>query len=68
MDFFAVRKMTTILVVAGTMVLSACSATQVIDNTVDVAAGATRVVAHGAVGAGRLAVRGGQAVFGANEE
>jgi len=44
--------------------LSACTSDQVIDNTVGVAAGATKVVAKGAVGAGKLAVKGGKALVG----
>ena len=38
--------------------LSACTSDQVINNTVGVAAGTTKVVAKGAVGAGKLAYRG----------
>lgn len=42
--------------------LSACTSDQVIDNTVGVTAGATKAVAKGAVGAGKLAVKGGKAL------
>ncbi|MDD9977859.1 MAG: hypothetical protein OXQ30_09030 [Boseongicola sp.] len=42
--------------------LSACTSDQVIDNSVGVAAGATKVVAKGVVGAGKLAVKGGRAI------
>ncbi len=42
--------------------LSACSSGQVIDTTVDVAGGATKVAAKTVVGAGKLAVKGGRAL------
>lgn len=49
------------LAVTG-MLLAACSTDQVLDNSVGVAAGTTKVVAKGAVGAGKLAYRGGKAI------
>lgn len=50
------------LALAAVVGLSACSSGQVIDNTVDVAGGATKVVAKSVVGAGKLAVRGTKAL------
>ncbi|MGR3513593.1 MAG: hypothetical protein ACU0GG_12595 [Paracoccaceae bacterium] len=38
--------------------LSACSSDQVIDNTVDVVGGGTKIVAKGVVGTGKLVYRG----------
>ncbi|MBY6134889.1 hypothetical protein AB9K35_12270 [Leisingera sp. XS_AS12] len=49
------------LIFAG-FALSACSADRAIDNTVGVAAGTTKVLAKGAVGAGKLAYKGGKAL------
>ncbi|WP_417522740.1 hypothetical protein [Marinovum sp.] len=43
-------------------VLSGCSAEQAVDSTIGVAAGATKVVAKGAVGAGKLVYKGGKAI------
>lgn len=53
---------------SSTLALSACSSGQVIDNTVNVAAGTTRLVAKGAVGAGKLAYRGGKAFVASDED
>jgi hypothetical protein len=47
---------------AATLSLSACSTPQVIDTTVDVAAGTTKVVAKGAYGAGKMAYKGGSSL------
>ncbi len=64
MTLINTRKMTAIALLAATVALSACSSGQVIDNTVGVAAGTTKVVAKGAVGAGKLVYKGGKAVVG----
>ena len=45
--------------------LTACSSDQVIDNTVDVVGGGTKIVAKGVVGAGKLVYRG---IAGDDEE
>lgn len=58
MTKFDIRKMTILAVIATGFAVSACSTEQAIDNTVGVAAGTTKVLAKGAVGAGRLAYRG----------
>lgn len=60
-------KTSALIALAAATMLSACSSDQVIDNTVGVAAGTTKVVAKGAVGAGKLAYRGGRAVFTSGE-
>ncbi|MBY6057168.1 hypothetical protein KUV26_08750 [Leisingera daeponensis] len=67
MKLHAVRKMTAVALISAGVALSACSTDQAIDNTVGVAAGTTKVVAKGAVGAGKLAYRGGKAIVGAGE-
>ena len=54
MTVFTARKAIAVALVLG---LSACSTNQVIDNTVDVASGATKLAAKGAVGAGKLVYR-----------
>ncbi|UWQ23141.1 hypothetical protein [Jannaschia sp. W003] len=46
---------------------SASTAGQVVDNTVDVVAGTTRLAAKGALGTGKLVYRGGKAVVGAGD-
>ena len=51
------------VLIAATIALGACSSGQAIDNTVGVAAGTTKVIAKGAVGAGKLAYRGGKAIL-----
>lgn len=61
------KKFALIALAAAAMTLSACSTDQAIDNTVGVAAGATKLAAKGAVGAGKLVYRGGQAVFVSEE-
>ncbi|MEM7710091.1 MAG: hypothetical protein AAF264_04940 [Pseudomonadota bacterium] len=68
MTLFAAKKITLVAVLSGAMALSACSSDQAIDNTVGIAAGTTKVVAKGVVGAGKLAYRGGKAVVGADGE
>jgi DNA-binding transcriptional regulator YdaS (Cro superfamily) len=50
---------------AALLGLSACSTDQVIDGSVRVAAGTTKVVAKGAIGAGKLAYHGGAKAVGA---
>lgn len=60
----AVRKVSIAAMVVAGLALSACSTDQVIDNSVGVAAGTTKVVAKGAVGAGKLAYKGGKALVG----
>lgn len=66
MKVFAARKATTVALVIALVGLTACTSDQVIDNTVGVAAGTTKVVAKGAVGAGKLVYKGGQKVMGAD--
>lgn len=61
------KKFALIALAATAMTLSACSSDQVIDNTVGVAAGGTRLAAKGVVGAGKLAYRGGRAVLTSDE-
>ena len=46
------------LIAVSTLGVSGCSTNDAIDNTVGIAAGTTKVVAKGAVGAGKLAYRG----------
>lgn len=67
MKFDAIRKMTTAALISAGVVLAACSADQAIDNTVGIASGTTKVVAKGAVGAGKLAYRGGKALVTGGE-
>ncbi|QFS85158.1 hypothetical protein [Roseivivax sp. THAF197b] len=59
MKTLSIRTAALTVLLSGAMALSACSTEKAIDNTVDVAAGTTRLVAKGAVGAGKLAYRGG---------
>lgn len=67
MKIFTVRKMTIAALISAGVAVSACSSDQAIDNTVGIAAGTTKVVAKGAVGAGKLVYRGGKAIEGAGE-
>ncbi|KJZ18598.1 hypothetical protein [Loktanella sp. S4079] len=53
------------IAVAGLLTLSACTSEQVIDNTVGMAAGTSKLAARGVVGAGKLVVRGAGAAFDA---
>lgn len=53
--------------IALSFALSGCSAEQAVDNTIGVAAGATKVVAKGAVGAGKLVYKGGKAIANSDE-
>ena len=54
--------------IAAAVALSACTTEQVIDNSVGVAAGTTKVIAKGTVGAGKLAYKGGKKlVVGSSE-
>lgn len=62
------RKPAIAAVLAAAVALSACTSDQVIDNTVGVASGATKVVAKGAVGAGKLVYKGGQTIVGSDDE
>lgn len=66
MKFFVGHKSFIACVAALSMLIAACSTEQVIDNSVGVAAGTTKVVAKGAVGAGKLAVKGVKKVAGAD--
>lgn len=54
-------------VLGAAVALSACTTDQVIDNSVGVAAGATKVVAKGAVGATKLAYKGVKKAAGAGQ-
>ena len=58
MKFWFGKKATLVAVTAALMSLGACSTDKVIDNTVDLTAGATKLAVHGVVGVGKLAVRG----------
>ena len=58
MKFDFLRTSTLVAVAASVVALSACTSDQVIDNTVGLAAGATKVVAKGTVGAGKLVYKG----------
>ncbi len=58
MKQFNARTITIAALIAGVASLSACSSDQVIDNTVGVVAGGTKMAAKGAVGAGRMVYRG----------
>ena len=58
MTFNIMRKATLVVIAPLALTLSACTSDQVIDNTVGVAAGTTKVIAKGAVGAGKLVYRG----------
>ncbi|WP_300039581.1 hypothetical protein [uncultured Roseobacter sp.] len=66
MKLFTVRKALVAALLAASLTMTACSTEQVIDNSVGVAAGTTKVVAKGAVGAGKLAVKGVKKVAGAD--
>lgn len=67
MKLFAKRKMAVAAMIVATLAVAACSTEQVIDNSVGVAAGTTKVVAKGAIGAGKLAYKGGKMALGAGE-
>ena len=60
MTFLIARKTGLALAMVGAVALSACSTNQVVDNTVGVAAGATKVVAKGTVKAGKAVYKGGK--------
>ena len=47
--------------------LSACTTEQVIDNTVDVAAGTTKIVAKGAVAVGKATYKGAKSLVSDDE-
>lgn len=63
----SLKKLVAVGLVAGAVFLSACTTDQAIDTSVGVVAGTTKVVAKGAVGAGKLAYRGGKALIVGNE-
>ncbi len=65
MEFWNTRKAVAAIAVMGIMTMSACSTDRVIDNTVGVAAGTTKLAARGVVGVGKLAVRGTGAAINA---
>ena len=62
------KKSTRTLILAGLVAavsgLSACTSSDTIDTTVGIASGTTKIVAKGAVGAGKLAYKGGKAAIG----
>ena len=64
MKMMTLRKMIVAGMMGAALTLSACTSDQVIDNTVGVTAGATKLVAKGAVGAGKLVYHG---VVGSDE-
>ncbi len=66
MKLFTTRKAIVVTLLAASLNIAACSTDQVIDNSVGVAAGTTKVVAKGAVGAGKLAVKGVRKVAGSD--
>lgn len=63
----AKSKITLGVLAVTAMLLAACSTDQVLDNSVGVAAGTTKVVAKGAVGAGKLAYKGGKAIVAGSD-
>lgn len=65
MKTMSVRRFLIVGVLGAAMTVSACSTEQVIDNSVGVAAGTTKLVAKGAVGASKLAYQGGKSLVGA---
>lgn len=65
MKFLYTRKVVAVIAVIRIMTMSACSTERVIDNTVGVAAGKTKLAARGVVGVGKLAVRGTGAAINA---
>lgn len=67
MTIIAARKITVAALISAAVALSACSTDQAIDNSVGVASGTAKVVAKGAVGAGKLAYKGGKAVLGSGD-
>jgi hypothetical protein len=67
MKMVSIRAATLTAMLSTAMALTACSSDQAIDNTVGFVGGTTRVVAKGAVGAGKLVYRGGKAVVSSDE-
>ena len=67
MKLFAARKVMIATMLTAAVALSACTSDQVIDNSVSVATGTTKLAAKGVVGAGKLAYKGGQAIAGGGE-
>lgn len=65
MKLIDARKATVAALMVAVVGLSACTSDQVIDGTVGVAAGGTKIIAKGAVGAGKMVYRG---VAGNGEE
>ncbi len=61
------RKAAAATLLTAAFALSACSTEQVIDNSAGAAAGATKVVAKGVVGAGKLAYKGGKSLIASDE-
>ena len=67
MKHYVIRKMTAVALISAGLAMAACSTEQAIDNTVGIASGTTKAVAKGAVGAGKLAYKGGKAIVGSSE-
>ena len=67
MKLSAARTMTVATLLATALALTACSTDQAIDTSVGFAAGTTKIVAKGTVGAGKLAYKGGKKIVGAGE-
>ncbi|WP_238368868.1 hypothetical protein [Mesobacterium pallidum] len=63
MTKFALRIGFIAALITATGALTACTSDQVIDNTVGVAAGTGKMVGKAAIGAGKLAYKGGKAVL-----
>ena len=61
---FTMKKLMIVSMVGAMATVSACSTGQVIDNSVSTAGFVTKTAAKGAVGAGKLAVRGVKKVAG----
>ncbi|WP_415918836.1 hypothetical protein [Tateyamaria sp. SN6-1] len=68
MKLFTVRKAAFVSFIAAAVAVAGCTTDQAIDNTVGVAAGTTKVVAKGAVGAGKLVYKGGKKIVGADND
>jgi outer membrane murein-binding lipoprotein Lpp len=68
MKLFQERKSVLIAVIVSAVAVAGCTTDQAIDNTAGVASGTVKVVAKGAVGAGKLAYKGGKKIVGANGE
>ncbi|MGZ2259997.1 hypothetical protein [Roseobacter sp. A03A-229] len=66
MKLFDARKAACVTLIAAAVAVTGCTTDQAIDNTVGIAAGTTKVVAKGAVGAGKLAYKGGKKIIGAD--